>query len=169
MFLYCLYFSKKFERPRVGCWFGVRVFWKTCLVVYLFIFISSHTFKRNYILAFHTGGRAYRIGVILFTGPLSKGVHAVLRIRTRDPVSLWPLDPGSGMGLFRISDPGSQTHIFESLVTTFWVKSSIILLNLAQNIFLEQFKNKIILRYIFWNLWLQKNVWQKKNFRPSLL
>jgi hypothetical protein len=31
-------------------------------------------------------------------------------------------DPGS-----RISDPGSQTHTFESLVTIFWVKSSIIL------------------------------------------
>ncbi len=31
-------------------------------------------------------------------------------------------DPGS-----RISDPGSQTHIFESLETIFWVKSSIIL------------------------------------------
>jgi hypothetical protein len=45
-----------------------------------------------------------------------------------------PLDPGSGMGLFQIPDPGSripdpgfQTHIFESLVTTFWVKSFIIL------------------------------------------
>jgi hypothetical protein len=31
-------------------------------------------------------------------------------------------DPGS-----RIPDPGSQTHIFESLVTIFWVKNSIIL------------------------------------------
>jgi hypothetical protein len=31
-------------------------------------------------------------------------------------------DPGS-----RISDPGSQTHSFESLVTIFWVKSSIFL------------------------------------------
>ncbi len=32
----------------------------------------------------------------------------------------------SGSGF---SDPGSQTHIFESLVTNFWVKSSIILEN----------------------------------------
>jgi hypothetical protein len=38
-----------------------------------------------------------------------------------------PLDPGSGIGYFRISDPESQTHIFESLVTIFWVKSYIIL------------------------------------------
>ncbi len=37
------------------------------------------------------------------------------------------LDPGSGIGLSRILDPESQTHIFESLVTTLWVKSSIIL------------------------------------------
>jgi hypothetical protein len=34
-------------------------------------------------------------------------------------------DPGSGIGFF--PDPGSQTHIFESLVTIFWVKSSIFL------------------------------------------
>jgi hypothetical protein len=40
------------------------------------------------------------------------------------------LTPGSGIRnrFFpdlgsRISDPGSQTHIFESLVTIFWVKS----------------------------------------------
>jgi hypothetical protein len=66
---------------------------------------------------------------------------AVLRIRIRDSGSgirclLDPRirDPGSEIGLFRIPDPGSripdpgsQTHIFESLVTTFWVKSSIIL------------------------------------------
>ncbi len=35
--------------------------------------------------------------------------------------------PGSGIGLFRIPDLGSQTHIFYSLVTNFWVQSSIIL------------------------------------------
>jgi hypothetical protein len=32
----------------------------------------------------------------------------------------------------RISDPGSPTHIFESLVTIFWVKSSIIFENLPK-------------------------------------
>jgi hypothetical protein len=30
---------------------------------------------------------------------------AVLRIRIRDPVPFRPLDPGSGIGLFRIPDP----------------------------------------------------------------
>jgi hypothetical protein len=39
----------------------------------------------------------------------------------------WIRDPGSGIGFFRISDPGSQNHIFESLVTIFCIKSSIIL------------------------------------------
>ncbi len=44
---------------------------------------------------------------------------SVLRIRIRDPVPFWPLDPGS------------QTHTFESLVTVFWVKSFIFLWKLA--------------------------------------
>ncbi len=43
-------------------------------------------------------------------------------LRIRDPVPFLPLDPGSGIGFFqdpesRITDPGSQTHIFEGLVT----------------------------------------------------
>ncbi len=56
-------------------------------------------------------------------------------------------DPGSGAFLtpgpesghrfgisfsrFRISDPGSPTHISESLVTIFWVKKTLILSKLA--------------------------------------
>jgi hypothetical protein len=36
-------------------------------------------------------------------------------------------DPGSGTGWFRIPDLGSQTHIFENLVTIFSVKSSVLL------------------------------------------
>jgi hypothetical protein len=58
-----------------------------------------------------------------------KEKQAVLRIRIRCLFDPWIGDPGSGMGLSgsRILDPGSQTHIFESLVTTFWVKISIIL------------------------------------------
>jgi hypothetical protein len=71
------------------------------------------------------------------------GLPAVLRIRIRDPgsgirdwglIDPWIRDPGSRIrNRFipdpgsRIPDPGSQTHIFEGLVTTFWVKSSIIL------------------------------------------
>ncbi len=58
-------------------------------------------------------------------------------LRIRDPVPFWPLDTGSGIVFsgYRISDPGSQTHIFESFVTIFLVKSSIILWKLGQNFF----------------------------------
>ncbi len=51
--------------------------------------------------------------------------YSVLRIRIRDPVPFWPLDPGSGIGFSRILDPKS----------IFWVKSSIILWKLAHNFF----------------------------------
>jgi hypothetical protein len=48
-----------------------------------------------------------------------------------DPVSRSVADPDPGSGAFltpgsEIRDPGSQTHIFERLVTTFWVKSIIL-------------------------------------------
>jgi hypothetical protein len=39
-------------------------------------------------------------------------------------------DPGSDA--FFTLDPGSQTHIFDSLMTNFWVKSTIILSVLAK-------------------------------------
>jgi hypothetical protein len=39
----------------------------------------------------------------------------------------WIRDPGSGMGFFRIPDPGSQDHILKSFLTIFLVKSYIIL------------------------------------------
>ncbi len=72
-------------------------------------------------------------------------LDAVLRIRIRDPVPFWPLDPGS------------QTHIFESLETNLCVKSSIILWKLAQIFFLKivQFceiydsKNKVWPQFFF--------------------
>ncbi len=37
----------------------------------------------------------------------------------RDPVPFSPLGPGSGIGFFRISDSGFQTHIFERLIKFF--------------------------------------------------
>ncbi len=43
-----------------------------------------------------------------------------------------PLDPGSGIGLFWILDPGSQTHICESLMTIFGL--------IGTNFFLYQLK-----------------------------
>jgi hypothetical protein len=61
---------------------------------------------------------------ILFSKIISFAVNSVA---DPDPVSAAFLTPGSGIGLSRISDPGSQTRIFETLVTIFWVNSSIIL------------------------------------------
>ncbi len=60
------------------------------------------------------------------------------------------LTPGSGIGFLRIPDPGStQTHIFESLVTIFWVKSLIgNSLKIGPKFFLQHFKNKIIFNYV---------------------
>jgi hypothetical protein len=65
-----------------------------------------------------------------------------------DPGSGAFLTPGSGRGFFRISDPGSQTHIFEGLVTSFWVKTSIILGKLGQIFVLQHIKNKIIFSFV---------------------
>jgi hypothetical protein len=48
----------------------------------------------------------------------------VLRIGIRDSV---PFDPWTGIRNMIFPDPGSQPHMFWSLVTNFWVKSAIIL------------------------------------------
>jgi hypothetical protein len=60
------------------------------------------------------------------------------------------VDPGSGIGFFRIPALGSQfqTHIFGSLVTNFLVKSSIILRKLAEIFFFSISKNKIIFNFV---------------------
>ncbi len=60
-----------------------------------------------------------------------------------DPGSGAFLNPGPGSGILNrfFPDPGSQTHIFESLVTNFWVKSSIIFEKWPKK-FLHHFKNK---------------------------
>ncbi len=42
-------------------------------------------------------------------GKEKESLSAVLRIRIRDPVPFWPLDPGSRIGFFRIPDLGSRT------------------------------------------------------------
>jgi hypothetical protein len=51
-------------------------------------------------------------------------MHAVLRIWIRNPVPLWPQDPGSGMGKKSRSGSGMNilNHISESLETIFWDK-----------------------------------------------
>jgi hypothetical protein len=55
--------------------------------------------------------------------------YGSISVADTDPGSGPFLTPGLGSGIRnrRISDPGAQTHIFESLVTIFWVKSSTIL------------------------------------------
>ncbi len=70
---------------------------------------------------------------------------AVLRIRIRDPGlgPFWPLDPGSGIGLFRISDPGSRipNSYFWELSDNFLDKKFHYSLKFGPNFVLEQFKN----------------------------
>jgi hypothetical protein len=81
------------------------------------------------------------------------------------------LTPGSGIGFFRIpdlgsriSDPGSQTHIFEGLATIFWVKTSIILGKLGQILVLQHIKNKIIFSFV--KFVATKNALTKNFFSP---
>jgi hypothetical protein len=71
-------------------------------------------------------------------------------------------DPGS-----QISDPRSQTHIFEGLVTIFWVKTSIILGKLGQIFFFSLSKIKKIFSFV--KFLATKNGLTKKFFHPCLL
>jgi hypothetical protein len=72
--------------------------------------------------------------VKLWTAVVKKSNLPVLRIRIRDPVPFWPLDPGSGMGLFRI--PG--TYFEELLDKKFYYSLKI------DQFFLYHFRTKII-------------------------
>ncbi len=96
--------------------------------------------------------------------------NTVLRIRIRDRVPFLPLDPpGSEIGFSksRVLDSESQTHIFESLVTNFWVKKFYNSLKIVPNFFLQHFKNKII--YNFVTFIATKKGMTTNFFRPSLL
>jgi hypothetical protein len=76
--------------------------------------------------------------------------RSVLRIRIRDPVPFWPLDPGSGIGFFRISDPGSQTHTFDfwELSDNFLGKKFYNSLKIYSNFFLQHPKTKIMYNFV---------------------
>ncbi len=68
---------------------------------------------------------------------------------------------GSGSGMrnrfFLIQDLGSQTHIFESLMTIFWVKSYIILCKYTKLALIFSFASSKVRKFlILWYLWLQK-------------
>jgi hypothetical protein len=85
------------------------------------------------------------IAVVLFGPPPPLMVHrraVPASVADPDPGSGAFLTPGSGIGFFRIPNLGSQTHIFEGLVTIFWVKTSIILGKLGQIFFFSISKIK---------------------------
>ncbi len=69
------------------------------------------------------------------------------KLNAWDTMPFWPLDPGSGIGFFRISDPGSQRHIFENLLTNL-VKKFYNSLKIGPNFFLQQFKTEIICNFV---------------------
>ncbi len=64
-------------------------------------------------------------------------------------VSFWPLDPGSGIGFFRIPDLRSwiPTPYFENLLTIL-AKKFYNSLKIGPNFFLQQFKTEIICNFV---------------------
>jgi hypothetical protein len=71
-----------------------------------------------------------RCSAILQYLTLSAQIHTVYyfcSVADPDPGYGAFLTPGSRIRNWFFPDPGSQTYIFESLVTIFWVKSAIIL------------------------------------------
>ncbi len=76
--------------------------------------------------------------LVINRSKIKSTASAVAKSSVADPVpgsgAFLTLDPGYGVGFFRIPDPGSKTHIFYSLITNFWVKSTIILSALAKKI-----------------------------------
>ncbi len=69
----------------------------------------------------------------------------MLRIRIRDPVPFWPLDPGSGIGFFRIPDPNPY---FWELSDSFLGKKFYNSLKIGPNFFLQHFKTKIMYNFL---------------------
>ncbi len=77
------------------------------------------------------------------------GSGASLTPWIRDPVPFWPLDPGSGIGLFRFPDLGSRNpnSYFWELSDNLLGKKFYNSLKVGKKLFLQQFKNKIILHF----------------------
>ncbi len=65
-----------------------------------------------------------------------------------DPGSGAFMTPGSGIQNRFFPDPGSQTHIFDSLVTIFLGKMFSNSLKIGPNFFVQNFKNKIIYSFV---------------------
>ena len=74
-------------------------------------------------------------------------VSVVASVADSDPGSGVFLTPGSGIRNRFFPDPGSQTHIFESLVTYFGKKYNTSL-KIGPNFFLQHFKTKIIFNFV---------------------
>ncbi len=98
----------------------------------------------------------------------------MLRIRIRDPVPFWPLDPGSGIDSFRIPDLWSRIPDLGSRIPNlyFWELSDNFLdkklnnsLKIAKKNFFQHFKTKIIFNFV---MWLHKKEWQQIFFHPCL-
>ncbi len=72
------------------------------------------------------------------------------RIRIRDPVPFWPLDPGSGIGFFRIPDLGSRipNPYFWEFSDNFLSKKFNKSLKIGPNFFVQHFKHKIIYNFV---------------------
>jgi hypothetical protein len=98
---------------------------------------------------------------------LNQYLLSVLRIRIRDPVPFWPLDPGSGLGFFRIPDPRSRipNPYFWELGDNFLGKKFYNSLKIGPNFFLQHFRAKIIFNFVkFVATWKNKTT----NFFSSL-
>ncbi len=73
--------------------------------------------------------------------------NAVLRIR--DPVPFWPLDPGSGIGFFRIPDRSRIPNPdFWELSDNFLGKKFYNSLIIGPNFFLQHFKTKTMYSFV---------------------
>ncbi len=72
----------------------------------------------------------------------------VLAGSVADPGSGAFLTPGSGIRNRFFPDPGSQIHIFESLVTVFLGKKFYNSLKIGPNFFLHHFKTKVICNFV---------------------
>jgi hypothetical protein len=88
----------------------------------------------------HSAGNSRNCGYLIFSTKIeipeekdrnhpgnSLTTNIVSSVADPDPGSGAFLTPGSGIRNRFFPDPGSQIHIFESLVTILWVKSSITL------------------------------------------
>ena len=81
--------------------------------------------------------------------PAEADLMHVTSVADPDPGSGAFLTPGSGIGfsVSRISDPGSQPHIFENLLTIL-VKKLYNSLKIGPNFSLQQFKTEIISNFV---------------------